>query len=83
MLRIVRPDIGPDEMTTDSCSLDVADRGPHTLEDVADSLNITREGARVAIDAALAKVRAGFGDRCPDTAEASPLSIWDVLEAES
>lgn len=39
------PDVEPEEMRT-SCSLDVADAGPQTLEDVGNLMNITRERAR-------------------------------------
>jgi len=38
-----------------SCSLDVADAGPHTLEEVGAYLNIGRERARQTEDAALEK----------------------------
>lgn len=39
------PDVEPGEMI-ESCTLDVADRGEHTLEDVAAMMNITRERVR-------------------------------------
>lgn len=37
---------GPEEMTTDSCSLDVADNGGETLEAVGTRLQVTRERVR-------------------------------------
>jgi hypothetical protein len=40
----------------DTCSLDVADRGHHTLEEVGDRLNLTRERARQLELAALRKL---------------------------
>lgn len=39
------PDLEPDELR-ESCALDVADRGPATLEQIGEYLNITRERAR-------------------------------------
>lgn len=39
------PDLEPDEMAH-SCALDVADAGPHTLEDVGELMNVTRERVR-------------------------------------
>jgi Sigma-70, region 4 len=41
------PDLAPDEMPADrSCVLDVADRGPATLQEVGDSMNMVRERVR-------------------------------------
>jgi len=40
-----------------SCSLDVADRGPHTLEEVAEYLGLTRERIRQIEVAAIKKIR--------------------------
>jgi hypothetical protein len=40
-----------------SCSLDVADRGAHTLEETAHHLGVTRERARQIETAALVKLR--------------------------
>lgn len=39
------PDIGVEEMD-ESCALDVADRGPHSLSQVGHLMNLTRERAR-------------------------------------
>jgi len=55
-LKLNFPDLEPDEMT-DSCALDVADRGGATLEEVGALLNMTRERARQIVDGALRKVR--------------------------
>lgn len=41
----------------ESCSLDVADRGGHTLEEISKILGITRERARQIEDSALKKVK--------------------------
>ncbi len=40
-----------------SCALDAADRGPHSLEEVASALSLTREGARIIEQRALDKLR--------------------------
>lgn len=46
-LKRYRPDVAPWEMPPrESCALDVADEGQHTLEDAARALNVTRERAR-------------------------------------
>jgi hypothetical protein len=50
------PDIEPWEMT-DSCVLDIADRGPVTLEDVGRIMNLTRERIRQLEAAASEKIR--------------------------
>ena len=50
------PDIEAWEMT-ESCVLDIADRGPVTLEDVGRIMNLTRERIRQLEAAASAKVR--------------------------
>ncbi len=39
------PDLDPDELLS-CCALDVADGGPHTLEEVGDLMNIVRERVR-------------------------------------
>lgn len=44
-IKINRPDIALEDLE-DSCVLDVADRGEHTLEQVGTFLNITRERTR-------------------------------------
>lgn len=44
-LMIVRPDVAPWELR-ESCSLDVAERGAVTLEEVGEVLNVTRERSR-------------------------------------
>lgn len=41
-----------------SCALDIAERGGVTLDEIADVLGITREGARLAEERALAHLRA-------------------------
>lgn len=46
-IRLNFPDLEPDEMPVDgSCSLDVADEGPTTLERVGEMMNLTRERVR-------------------------------------
>jgi hypothetical protein len=51
------PDIEPEDMT-DSCVLDIADRGPVTLEDVGRIMNLTRERIRQLEAGAAEKIRA-------------------------
>lgn len=50
------PDIEPWEMT-DTCVLDIADRGPVTLEDVGRIMNLTRERIRQLEASASVKIR--------------------------
>lgn len=49
------PDLEPHEMT-ESCALDLADRGPSTLERVGDAMNFTRERCRQIANRALMKL---------------------------
>jgi len=44
-IKFIRPDLEPG-VVPESCALDVADRGPHTLEEVGVILNVTRERTR-------------------------------------
>ncbi|MBM4394109.1 MAG: DNA-binding protein [Deltaproteobacteria bacterium] len=50
------PDVKPWEMT-DSCVLDIADRGPVTLEDVGRIMNLTRERIRQLEASASERIR--------------------------
>jgi hypothetical protein len=50
------PDLEPDEMTN-SCALDVADRGQQRLEDVSPVMNVTRERVRQIEEQATKKLR--------------------------
>lgn len=53
------PDVEPDGMDLrHSCALDLAARGPLSLEEITQAMNITREGVRLIELAALAKLRA-------------------------
>lgn len=45
------------EAMADTCSLDVADRGEHTLEEVGEVLGVVRERVRQIVDVALERVR--------------------------
>lgn len=49
------PDVELEDLP-DTCALDVADRGPHTLGEVGERMNITRERARQLEEAALRKL---------------------------
>jgi hypothetical protein len=55
------PDLEPDEMT-ESCALDVADRGDATLEQCGDIMNVTRERFRQLEDMALRSFTRNAGD---------------------
>jgi DNA-directed RNA polymerase sigma subunit (sigma70/sigma32) len=46
----------------ETCSLDVADNGPHTLEEIGDLLNVSRERIRQIIDGALNRLYLEFPD---------------------
>lgn len=45
------------EAMQDTCALDVADRGRHTLEEVSQHVQLTRERTRQLQEVALAKIR--------------------------
>ncbi|MBT8430112.1 MAG: DNA-binding protein [Gammaproteobacteria bacterium] len=53
---------GPDDwdQSADTCALDVADRGPQTLEDVASLFNLTRERVRQIEFRALRRLQAAL-----------------------
>jgi hypothetical protein len=56
-LRINFPELAPNEMT-ESCALDLADRGAITLEEVGAVMNFTRERARQLETAGLRGIKA-------------------------
>jgi hypothetical protein len=55
------PDLAVWELT-ETCALDVADRGGITLEEVGELLNLTRERIRQVESAGLDKLRNGYDD---------------------
>jgi hypothetical protein len=55
-IRLNWPGCDVDEMT-ESCALDVAERGPHTLEEIGQLLKMTREGVRQLTAIGMRKVR--------------------------
>lgn len=56
-IKILHPSRLPEDMPPrESCSLDMADSGPHTLKEVADVLGLTRERIRQIEVRALQKV---------------------------
>lgn len=62
-IRLARPELEPEEIEPEwSCSLDVADRGAHTLDGVGRLLGLTRERIRQISDVALEKMRDAGGD---------------------
>jgi hypothetical protein len=54
-IKINHPDREPWELT-ETCALDVAERGAHTYEAIGQVLNVTRERARQLEESALAKL---------------------------
>lgn len=50
------PDLEVWEMP-ETCALDLADDGERTLEQIGDTLNITREAVRLIVDRGLAKIK--------------------------
>jgi len=59
-IRLNFPDVAPDELQelTDTCALDVADRGGATVNQVATRMNLSRERARQLLVHAAAKLQA-------------------------
>jgi len=59
------PDFGVERLDDlpDTCSLDVADRGEHTLEEVGERLNLTRERVRQIEAGALSKLMSALLDQ--------------------
>jgi hypothetical protein len=67
----------------DTCSLDAADRGPHTLQEVADAFGWTRERARQIEVRALRRLRVGGGlDEFEDHEPPEHFSSIAQFEAE-
>lgn len=58
-LHLIRPETPVEEMTA-SCALDVADDGPHTLEQVAGVFNVTRERGRQLETSAILNAEKAF-----------------------
>jgi hypothetical protein len=58
-LKLNFPHLEVEEMG-ESCALDAAEQGAHTLDEVGDALNLTRERARQLVDAALTRARAAI-----------------------
>jgi len=44
----------------ETCALDVADEGPHTLEEIGDLLNISRERVRQIVELGLSRIPKEF-----------------------
>ncbi len=53
--------VHPIEQSGESCALDVSDRGPSTLEEVGEHMQVTRERIRQIEEVALRRLRARFG----------------------
>ncbi len=66
-LKLSHPGRSPEEVPPgESCALDVADQGPHTLEEVADILGLTRERVRQIEGIALRKIHFALAKEDPD-----------------
>lgn len=78
-VRLNFPDIPPEKMLI-SCSLDLADEGPLTLDELAQVLNLTRERVRQVQDPALGRVeallRAQGIDEAPESADV--VAPWEA-----
>lgn len=59
-IKVNFPDLDPGQMG-ESCSLDIADQGGATLEQVGDTMNMTRERARQIENVALGKLERKIG----------------------
>lgn len=55
-VRLAFPGLEPDEMR-ESCSLDVAERGEHSLYDIAEIMGMTHEGASLILSDAITKLK--------------------------
>lgn len=75
------PDIDPDQMTTPSCSLDVADKRGETLEEVGRNMNMTRERVRQIEVKSLTKMRPHVTGDLRD-AFCTPVGFHDGGECE-
>lgn len=71
-LKLNFPDIEPDELT-ESCALDVADRGGDTLENVGTMLNLTRERIRQLETKAMATLQKRLRPLAQDFDVAGPV----------
>lgn len=75
-LRLNFPDLQPEEMT-ESCALDVADRGGETLESVGSLVRLTRERVRQIEEVALARIAEGLARDESRTLDPGPgASPW-------
>ena len=70
------PDLEVWEMT-ETCALDVADRGGITLEDVGNILNLTRERIRQVEQSGVNKLKLALGDEADEDAFAAEPDVDD------
>lgn len=70
------PDLEVWEMT-ETCALDVADRGGITLEDVGNILNLTRERIRQVEQSGVNKLKLALGDEADEDAFAPEPDVDD------
>lgn len=82
-VKLTFPDLEVDELP-ETCALDVADRGPHTLEDIGRFMGVTRERARqieaIAMDRIYSKHNAFLHEaRDPSAMEHEAISPWDAV----
>lgn len=78
-VRLNFPGLQPEEMLV-SCSLDLADEGPLTLDQLAQTLNLTRERARQVQDLALARLEVLLREAGVDESgdDADVMSSWEM-----
>lgn len=78
-VRLNFPGLEPEEMLV-SCSLDLADEGPLTLAQLAQTLNLTRERARQVQDLALGRLEGLLAEVGIDEpgGDAEVMSSWEM-----
>ncbi len=77
---VARAGRAPGAIHGGTCALDVADRGPHLLEEVAGILGVTRERVRQIEFAALRQLQRSVGEDVKDLLEEVEASRGEGLD---
>jgi hypothetical protein len=81
-LKLNFPEKDFDEIA-ETCSIDVADRGEHTLEQIGDLMNVTRERARQLEARGLVSMRSAAAlDYVPDSDRAAAEEFVEMMSSE-